>query len=488
MKLLPHWVITNDSPAFYDTDSGTAIEQTAKVYAAMNELIVEYNNFVDSTNAKIEEFTSGVISDNETFRVALRQEFQDFINVVELKIEALDQYTKNEIGKEIEKLYQDLKETGEFTELFENELETVKISITDLKSALETDIERLENQAAENHEELSRVINRLETRRFILIADSYGVGTSGGGAVSGWTSIFKTNLHLDDVNCYISQIGGSGFVGNVETTFENLLETVNASSPETITDIVCCGGWNDADDNVASITTAINSFCDKAKTLYPNAKIHIGMVGASTDTSPTRKKALFNNSLKAYSGTLNESDYHYLENVENILRVNPNSYMSSDNIHPTLLGYQALAHGIIKAVNGGLHAGVLQEDLTLTGVSDVTIEECDVQRTTINGITRFDFNKLDFSTTKAMTPTTYVEIGTFSTVLSGDNPHMQTAVTGFASDSGGKRYSLNAKITIANNKLFITILNCENGAFVANNKFTRITIMGGSICVPTVLY
>lgn len=144
MKLLPHWVITNRTPGFYDTDSGTTIEQTAKVYRAMNELIEEFNTFVDTWNTKIEEFNSGVISDNEAFRVALRQEFQDFINVVELKIEALDQYAKNEIGKEIEKLYQDLKETGEFTELFQNELEVVKNSITELKTALETDIETLE--------------------------------------------------------------------------------------------------------------------------------------------------------------------------------------------------------------------------------------------------------------------------------------------------------------------------------------------------------
>ena len=97
MKLLPHWCLTNTKPGFYDTDSGTAIEQTAKVYRVMNELITEYNTFVDNINTKIEEFNSGVIAANDGFRVALRQEFQDFINVVDLKILQMDQSLKSNI-------------------------------------------------------------------------------------------------------------------------------------------------------------------------------------------------------------------------------------------------------------------------------------------------------------------------------------------------------------------------------------------------------
>ena len=55
IKKLPHWVITNKKPGFYDTDSGSTIEQTAQVYRKMNELVVEYNAFVDETNKFIEE-------------------------------------------------------------------------------------------------------------------------------------------------------------------------------------------------------------------------------------------------------------------------------------------------------------------------------------------------------------------------------------------------------------------------------------------------
>lgn len=90
MKLLPHWVLTDSHPAFYDSESATAIEQTARVYAAMQSLISEYNSFVDSVNKTIEDFKTGAQNDYSVFQVAIRQEFQDFIDLVNLKIQAQD--------------------------------------------------------------------------------------------------------------------------------------------------------------------------------------------------------------------------------------------------------------------------------------------------------------------------------------------------------------------------------------------------------------
>ena len=86
MLNLPKWRLTNPFPSFLDSESGTAIEQTAKVYAAMQQLIDEYNAFVDSVTAQINEFTATTKADHEEFETALRQEFQDFIDTVDLKM------------------------------------------------------------------------------------------------------------------------------------------------------------------------------------------------------------------------------------------------------------------------------------------------------------------------------------------------------------------------------------------------------------------
>lgn len=50
---LPPWRLTNPFPAFYESESGTAIQQTAKVYAAVRGLIDEYNKWVEECNKAI---------------------------------------------------------------------------------------------------------------------------------------------------------------------------------------------------------------------------------------------------------------------------------------------------------------------------------------------------------------------------------------------------------------------------------------------------
>lgn len=91
MNRLPKWVLTNKYPAFYDTESASVIEQTAKVYGAMNTLIDEYNAFVDSVNENMATFEAEEIQKFEEFAVGLRQEFQDFIDVVDMKVQEQDQ-------------------------------------------------------------------------------------------------------------------------------------------------------------------------------------------------------------------------------------------------------------------------------------------------------------------------------------------------------------------------------------------------------------
>lgn len=98
MYNLPLWTLTNSSPAFHDTESGTAIQQTAKVYQAMRDLIDEYNIFSGNVNKKVEEFMSGAEKDFEVFSVGLRQEFQDFIDIIDLKVVSQDKKIDDSIS------------------------------------------------------------------------------------------------------------------------------------------------------------------------------------------------------------------------------------------------------------------------------------------------------------------------------------------------------------------------------------------------------
>ena len=123
MNLLPHWVLTDKFPAFYDSESKTALEQTARVYGAMQELITEYNSFVDSVNQHILDFENAAKKDYEIFTTAIRQEFQDFIDVVTLKIQSQDSiiedavsYMKTNLSESIDAALLEMRASGGFSQ------------------------------------------------------------------------------------------------------------------------------------------------------------------------------------------------------------------------------------------------------------------------------------------------------------------------------------------------------------------------------------
>ena len=91
---LPLWVLPEKFPSIYDSESATAIEMVGKVYAKMRELVDSYNEFANEVNVEINQFVAQGEYDKETFKVAMSQRFQDFIDAVELKLKTDD--TKQE--------------------------------------------------------------------------------------------------------------------------------------------------------------------------------------------------------------------------------------------------------------------------------------------------------------------------------------------------------------------------------------------------------
>lgn len=56
VEFLPPWVETNIQPAFYDKESGTALQQTARMYDRVNMLIRMFNKLSKNTKETVEEY------------------------------------------------------------------------------------------------------------------------------------------------------------------------------------------------------------------------------------------------------------------------------------------------------------------------------------------------------------------------------------------------------------------------------------------------
>ena len=90
IPLLPKWHLHGNRPTFYDTDAVTMLELASTLHGSMNTLIDDYNKFVDNVNETISELMKATEQDQEVFKTAIRQEFQDFIDIVNLKVAKME--------------------------------------------------------------------------------------------------------------------------------------------------------------------------------------------------------------------------------------------------------------------------------------------------------------------------------------------------------------------------------------------------------------
>ena len=95
IRPLPYWVLTDLQPAFYDSESGTVLQQMSRVYAKVQELLDAYNNFVKEINTYISEFEDGIIKDFECFKNCVIQTMNDYIQTIDTKINLQDLNIEN---------------------------------------------------------------------------------------------------------------------------------------------------------------------------------------------------------------------------------------------------------------------------------------------------------------------------------------------------------------------------------------------------------
>lgn len=99
VRPLPHWCLTDLQPAFYDTESGSVLQLLSRIYPKIEELIANYNSFVDEINRYINEFETGMIADFDCFKNCIIKTMNEYIETIDTKINLQD----TRIGEAIER-------------------------------------------------------------------------------------------------------------------------------------------------------------------------------------------------------------------------------------------------------------------------------------------------------------------------------------------------------------------------------------------------
>ena len=209
-------------------------------------------------------------------------------------------------------------------------------NLTDLDT---TDKDNLVDAINENVSELQKIPTK---RKYVLVGDSFGCGIIGGGQpwTTGWINYFD-NLFSGDVFFYDPE-GDQSFEGSsafTTTSDKNFIGQLNyvydhklgSTDPELITDIVVLGGSNESTTNANTIALAIDTFCARARELFPNANIAIACIGLDSRTM------VKNN---VFSGYLIGAQRNGCAFYKELLNLGSNKDYDSGYGHWTESGYQ----------------------------------------------------------------------------------------------------------------------------------------------------
>lgn len=153
-KLQP-WAFGHN-PAFDDKESLTAIQQTAKIYEKVNELIESYNGFGEDLRKDFEKFKTDSNTNYSEFISSVENKFNSFKDNINLKISEQDTninnslsdyerkvnetllYFKTNLPISIKNEIEKMKNSGELDTAIYEALDNIHIALENYKSELNT--------------------------------------------------------------------------------------------------------------------------------------------------------------------------------------------------------------------------------------------------------------------------------------------------------------------------------------------------------------
>ena len=106
IEYLPPWVETGLQPAFYDKESGTVLQQTARMYAKVHELTQAFNDLSEETKSVVDEYTAKFI------------ELHDYVH---------DYFDNLDVQEEINNKLDAMVESGDLQQIIEEYLNSIAI-------------------------------------------------------------------------------------------------------------------------------------------------------------------------------------------------------------------------------------------------------------------------------------------------------------------------------------------------------------------------
>jgi DNA anti-recombination protein RmuC len=104
IPMLPNWAILRSRYAFEDTESNTAVEQTARLYKAIQEIIDSCNEFSKSIQNEVDTFTTNQSKDYEENKAELTKIMHEFIHSIDTKVDTAVNYMTDNLTDAVQNM------------------------------------------------------------------------------------------------------------------------------------------------------------------------------------------------------------------------------------------------------------------------------------------------------------------------------------------------------------------------------------------------
>lgn len=412
IEFLPPWVETGLQPAFYDRESGTVLQQTARMYAKVNELvkavngmdkvIKEYVDYIDNyfKNLDVQEEINNKLDD-----MAEGGELAEFIALY-ANLPCVHAYatisdmassenladgsyaramSKTVAGTGDGFYYYIRTKTGADTPDGENLVavgdDLVAVKIPDYAlNELATDIDSRCDDIEDDITGLDGRVDALETakKHMIVIGDSFST-TTYNPASTAWYTIVAKRLGLT-VHNYAKDSAGYVHVGSGDRTFSIEVDDAIADTSYDNNDVeyvFVYGGLNDMrTSDINSLNSSASALFTKIASNFPNARIVCAGINTWNSgfwVNGTKTTANYWYEMKAYcreSGVIFINTSYWLLN-------NANSFYDGGTGHPNAEGNAVFATNLLTALFGT--AGTVNSDIyqltanATTGSGSITL-------------------------------------------------------------------------------------------------------------------
>lgn len=246
----------------------------------------------------------------------------------ELKKFVTDYFAKLEIDKEVRKILDEMKASGELSEIISDAL-------------------------------LQGALARVNKPTVLILSDSYGAGENLSNKENSWAYMLKNALEKNGYTVKLSAIGGYGFKADGTKTFTNMLNTLastmTANDKANVVKVIVGGSYNDRNAPESDISQGMIDFQNAISNNFENCKNVVvcpmgwtweghqqGIHTSSTYTSVIKAIKIWMYSsaqlgfsvIPAYQGMLYESSF------------------SNDGVHPSDQGQKNILNMVIGAFDG----------------------------------------------------------------------------------------------------------------------------------------